>query len=560
MLRPDTLTGLLAPHRAAALVGYAAAYTPSLLPRPWYFQGLVAGLGAMAAFQSGLLVRSTISLATRKFPPRTISLRAMTTTGRIAGALAGLGATIAIPALATRWQRANADHVENPAHSPLWAVGSAATAAAVFSLLAAQWRFMVWASSHLHIRVASKMTNAILARIISTLTVLATTGLVFDRVLMRGLMLVVTSASARVDLRTPPNVVQPTTELHSGSPASNESWDRLGLQGKRFTCAGPSRERIEEVCGGQAMQPIRAYASMNRRTIPQVVDAVLAEMDRTDAWSRSRILLVTTTGRGNVNEWSASTFEYLTRGDCATVAMQYSGLPSAVTMIADKQDPVRASRLLYQAVTERIAALPAERRPLIYLGGESLGAFGSTGIIDGIEDLPTSAAGAVWTGCPDFSPLQEALIEARDPGSDTIFPVVDGGRHVRFAMTPEQLVVPTHGGHLGPWEFPRYVFLRNETDPVTFWNPRLLWRRPQWLTDMTGTNTPMGRMRWWPFITFWQITSDMPVCRDVRAGFGHKYHAEQCIPAWVAVLGLDPDEDRSAITEALMSDVPPVSP
>lgn len=558
MARLDLLTGLLAPHRAAGLAGYAAAYTPSLLPRPWYFQGLVAGMGAAAAFQCGQLVRGSVTLLTRHSPPP--ARPRLRTTGRIAGAALGLAATIAIPALATRWQKANAAHVELGSQPRIWALGSAATAAAVFALLAAQWRFLVWVNSHVSVRISARLTNLVMARIVSTLAVLATMAVIFDQVIMRGLMLVASTASSHVDLRTPPNVHQPLTPLHSGSPASLESWEDLGLQGKRFTCAGPSRERIVEVMGGEAMQPIRAYASLNHRTVPEVVDAVLAEMDRMDAWSRSRIHLVTTTGRGNVNEWSASTFEFLTHGDCATVAMQYSGLPSAITMMAGTQDPVHASRLLHRAIADRIAMLPLDSRPLIYLGGESLGAFGSTGIIGSPELLPTAAAGAVWTGCPDFSPLQDALVARRDQDSDSVFPVVDHGRHVRFAMSPDQLTTPTHGGYLGVWEFPRFVFLRNETDPVVFWNPRLLWRRPQWLIDMAGTDTPMGRMRWWPFITFWQIAADMPVCRNVRAGFGHKYHAEQCVPAWAAVLGLDPHEDRSALIAALRTDVPPVSP
>ncbi len=77
---------------------------------------------------------------------------------------------------------------------------------------------------------------------------------------------------------------------------------------------------------------------------------------------------------------------------------------------------------------------------------------------------------------------------------------------------------------------------------------------------MAGTNTPMGQMTWWPFITFWQIAADMPVCRSVGAGFGHKYHAAQCVPAWAGVLGLDPKADWTHVVAALNTDVPPVAP
>ena len=138
--------------------------------------------------------------------------------------------------------------------------------------------------------------------------------------------------------------------------------------------------------------------------------------------------------------------------------------------------------------------------------------------------------------------------------------MVDEGRHVRFAMNPDELVIDPSGLRFGEWVEPRFVYLQNDTDPVVWWGSHLLWRRPEWLDEMAGTNTPMGQMTWWPFITFWQIAADMPVCRSVGAGFGHKYHATQCVPAWAGVLGLDPKADWTHVVAALNTDVPPVAP
>ena len=138
--------------------------------------------------------------------------------------------------------------------------------------------------------------------------------------------------------------------------------------------------------------------------------------------------------------------------------------------------------------------------------------------------------------------------------------MVDEGRHVRFAMHPDELVNDPSGLRFGEWVEPRFVYLQNDTDPVVWWGSHLLWRRPEWLDEMAGTNTPMGQMTWWPFITFWQIAADMPVCRSVGAGFGHKYHAAQCVPAWAGVLGLDPKADWTHVVAALNTDVPPVAP
>ncbi len=560
LISADKLASLTVPEAITGIGGYAAAYSPSLLPRPWYWQGLVAGLGTMFGYQVGLLASWAIAVVAEKLDIEVSIKPGLRQGGMLAGAtLLGLGA-IAIPLRSVQWHRQTADYVKRPGPDAFWAVASAAAAMGVYGLLFAQWKGTVWSINYLSRHLHHRFALGLASRMVSTLVVLTTIIVVFDQVIMRGVIGVATTASAEVDKRTPPNVYQPKTPLHSGSSESFESWESLGLQGKRFTCAGPTRERIEEVLGEPAKQPIRSYASMHGRSVPEVVDAVLAEMDRTNAWQRKAILMVTTTGRGNVNEWSTSSFEFLMRGDCATAAMQYSGLPSAVTMLSSKQVPVHASQLLYGEIEQRLQAIPAERRPKLYVAGESLGAFGSNGIFDGPDDLLARAAGGVWTGCPTFTPLQTEFTRRRSPDSTVVVPVVDEGRHVRFASSPDQLVTDPSGLRYSEWAAPRFVYLQNDTDPVVWWGTHLLWKRPEWLDEMAGTQTPMARMTWWPFITFWQIAADMPVCRDVGPGFGHKYHAAQCVPAWAAVLGLDPTADYQAVIDALNTDVPPVAP
>lgn len=560
LVSADKLASLTVPEAMTAVGGYAASYSPSLLPRPWYFQGLVAGLGTMFGYQVGLITSWTIAAVAEKLGIEVTLKPGIRQGGMLAGAAVLTLGTIAIPLASIRWHRQTADYVNRTGPDPKWAVASAAAASGLFWLLLAQWRGTLWAIRYLSRHMQHRFAWGLASRLVSSLIVLATILVVLDQVILRGVVGVATTASAQVDLRTPPHVFQPTSPLHSGSAESLEPWDSLGLQGKRFTCGGPSRERIEEVLGEPASQPIRAYASMNGRSLDEVCAAVLAELDRTEAWARKAILIVTTTGRGNVNEWSTSSFEFLMRGDCATAAMQYSGLPSAVTMLSSKQTPVEASKLLFGAIEARVAQLPENARPKLYVAGESLGAFGSNGIFDTPDELLARAAGGVWTGCPTFTPLHTEFTRARSVDSTVVCPVVDQGRHVRFAMTPDQLLTDPSGLPYGEWAEPRFVYLQNDTDPVVWWGTHLLWQRPEWLDEMAGTNTPMARMTWWPFITFWQIASDMPVCRDVGPGFGHKYHAAQCVPAWAAVLGLDPAADWTAVQAALNVDVPPVAP
>jgi uncharacterized membrane protein len=52
------------------------------------------------------------------------------------------------------------------------------------------------------------------------------------------------------------------------------------------------------------------------------------DLERAGGFGRKDLLVVTTTGGGWVDPALVDTFEYLTGGDAATVAIQYSYLPS----------------------------------------------------------------------------------------------------------------------------------------------------------------------------------------------------------------------------------------
>ena len=45
----------------------------------------------------------------------------------------------------------------------------------------------------------------------------------------------------------------------------------------------------------------------------------------------------------------------------------------------------------------------------------------------------------------------------------------------------------------------------------------------------------MGAVRWIPFITFWQVTADLPFATGVPVGHGHVYTGEY-VDAWADVL------------------------
>src|SRR5690606_10444872 len=302
-------------------------------------------------------------------------------------------------------------------------------------------------------------------------------------------------------------------------------------------------ELLSRTLGESAREPIRVYAAKSSsRTLEETVAAVLAELDRTDAWDRKVLVLFTGTGTGWLQEWSLSAIEFLTGGNCATASIQYSFYPSPLTYLVDRRSPQRAGRLLLGAVQRRLAELPPERRPRLFVAGESLGSFGGQSAFRDVPEMLRSVDGAVWTGTPSFTPLWQQLCARARPGSPAIAPIIDGGRNVRVVTRPRDLHRDYWGGLYEPWQEPRVVYAQHPSDPVVWFDLPLLWREPAWLRERVGHDVTPA-MRWFPWITFWQIAADMPLSIMVRGGHGHAYR-EEMVPIWAAVLGQDVPEEQ----------------
>jgi uncharacterized membrane protein len=72
------------------------------------------------------------------------------------------------------------------------------------------------------------------------------------------------------------------------------------------------------------------------------------------------------------------------------------------------------------------------------------------------------------------------------------------------------------------------------SDPIVWWSPRLMLREPDWIGAAPGKDV-LESMVWMPFVTFWQITADLPFSTGVPGGHGHKYTTEQ-VDGWYAVM------------------------
>jgi uncharacterized membrane protein len=100
---------------------------------------------------------------------------------------------------------------------------------------------------------------------------------------------------------------------------------------------------------------------------------------------------------------------------------------------------------------------------------------------------------------------------------------------VRFVARPDNLGRPD-----AAWHHPRVVYLQHASDPIAWWNPDLLFRRPDWLREKRGYDV-LPETAWIPVVTFLQVSADMAVAVDVPQGHGHVYVGDVA-NGWAAVL------------------------
>ena len=148
--------------------------------------------------------------------------------------------------------------------------------------------------------------------------------------------------------------------------------------------------------------PVQVYVGLDSApTVRERVDLALAEMERTGAFDRSLLVLVSPTGLGYVNYVALAAAQYLSRGDVASVTMQYSRRPSPLSLGRVGQAREQ-NRLLWLRILERIRQMDG-RRPRVVLFGESLGAHTSQDVFLHWGTLGLRALGidrALWIGTP----------------------------------------------------------------------------------------------------------------------------------------------------------------
>jgi uncharacterized membrane protein len=388
---------------------------------------------------------------------------------------------------------------------------------------------------HVNDEVAMFIGTAIVVVLVITLV---------NGVLLRGFLAGASAVFQPQNANTATGVSQPQLPEKSGSPMSFAPWDTLGYQGRRFVGTGPHADELAALDGRPAKEPIRVYAGLQTAdTADGQMDVLVRELERTGAFDRKLLVIIPTTGTGWVDPIAARSIESMYNGDTALVGMQYSYLPSWISFLGDQRKSLEAGRLMINTIHDRWSREPPNHRPKLLLYGESLGSMAGQGAFGYLPDIGRMGFDSVqWVGPPHASPLWWALTVRRDPGTPEVEPRYDNGRTVRFTQGHDiaQVGAP-------PWDPPRVMFLQHPSDPIVWWSPDLLFSRPDWLKEPPGWDrTPS--MRWYPIVTFWQVSADMTNSQAVPAGHGHNY-GNTVLDGWVAVA--PPDGWAAADTERI---------
>ncbi|ORL83129.1 alpha/beta hydrolase [Prescottella equi] len=519
---------------AFASLFFCWSLTPSLLPRDWLYQGLIGGINAAFGYAVGTAIGWLVyefGLARRPWWPLPDRyMRAIKVLVPVVSALAAITMLI----YSAGWQRELSALMNAEGTTTTGYIRTGGLSLLVAAALISLWRVLRdlvrWVARQLNkwLKIPRPAASAA-----GFAVVLVLVFMLVDGILLRVGYGVVNSIFSLQNNETRPGAVQPILPEKSGSPASAAPWDTLGFEGRNFVSGGIHADALAAANGAPAKEPIRVYAGLETADDTAArMDVVLDELERTKAFERKTLVIIPTTGTGWVNPTAAQAIELVENGDSALVAAQYSYMPSWISFVADRGRAAVAGNALIRAVHDRWLTKPEATRPKLYVYGESLGTQAGEGAFDGLADIRETVDGVLWVGPPNANPLWSALTERRDPGTPEVQPVYADGLVVRFADDAD--AIP---GSPGPWLEPRVLYIQHPSDPVVWWSPDLAFSRPDWLSEPPGFDR-LPSMKWFPFVTFWQVSADLANAAGVPDGHGHNY-GTVILDGWVAVTSPD---------------------
>jgi uncharacterized membrane protein len=340
--------------------------------------------------------------------------------------------------------------------------------------------------------------------------------------------------------------VPPEVENVSGGPRSLVAWEPLSREGRRFVGMALSASEITEVMDEPAVDPLRLYVGLESAGDPgSRVDLMLDEMLHMGAYERGTICVFAPTGSGYVNYVATETVEYLTRGDVASICLQYSKRPSFMSL-----DKVALGRMqirdFLRAISMRIQMMPEGQRPRLLLFGESLGSHVSQDAflhrgVQGLHAMGIEAA--VWLGTPHASEWRHSIVD-----------------HPPLPDDLAEIASPAELQALGEERLKelRYCLLTHHEDPIPKFTPKLIVQKPKWLGDPAEREPGLPKETvWTPYGTFLSVGIDLLNAMNIKPGqfhaFAHDYRSD-IRPVVQQVFRLESDEQQAERIDQALRD------
>ncbi|MCP3370387.1 alpha/beta hydrolase [Bradyrhizobium cajani] len=503
---------------------FAAALTPTLVPRSYLTQGALAGACFAIGYLAGNLWRWLWHYL--ELPEPSARLRS------IANALIAAGCLIVVIIClwrAAEWQNSIRSVMEIAPVETAHPLKVSAVALVTFIVFLALARLFIVISRFLAVR-----TMRFIPRKVANVIGVVIAGLLFwsiaNNFLIRTAFNALDSSFREFDALFEPERPQPTDPGRTGSAASLVKWKELGRMGRRFIASGPRAAEISAVTEQAAQEPVRVYVGLGGADTAQArARLALDELKRQHGFDRAILVVITPTGTGWIDPSAMDAVEYLHHGNVASVAVQYSYLNSPLSLLFQPEYGAEAARALFSEIYGYWTTLPKDRRPRLYLHGLSLGALNSEQSAELFETIGDPIAGALWSGAPFASRIWRSVTANRNQGSPAWLPEFRDGRFVRF-MNQNGATVPPDT----PWGPMRVVYLQYASDAITFFAYRDAYQAPAWMTSPRGPDVS-PELRWYPIVTMLQLALDMAVATNTPMGFGHVYAPEHYVDAWVAV-------------------------
>jgi uncharacterized membrane protein len=507
---------------------FAAALTPTLLPRNFVTQGVLSGLSLAAGYGIGVFGRWLWAYVELPKPRGRLLWLA-----KLAAAIGCAIVAVIYLWRAAQWQNSIRELMQLDPVDTAHPLEVGLIALVVFTIMMVLARLFRLTFHFVAIRVSRFLPRRV-SNVIGAVAAVTLFWSIVNGVLFRVSLPVVDSSFQAWDELIEPETRQPTDPLKTGSSASLLGWKELGRRGRQFVSLGPTREDISAFTGRTAREPIRVYVGLrSAETLEVRAKLALEELKRVGGFERSVLIVVTPTGTGWVDPEASDSVEYLHDGSVASVALQYSYLASWLSLLVEPGYGADAARALFKEIYGYWTTLPKDARPRLYLHGLSLGAMNSERSFDLFEVLDDPPDGALWSGPPFSSSVWRSLTDRRNPGSPAWLPRFRDGSFVRFMNQHGEYAYHTSEPRAG-WGPMRVVYLQYASDPVTFYEYRSLYREPDWMLRPRGPDVS-PQLRWYPAVTFLQLTLDMFMAGTAPIGYGHVFATAHYIDAWIEV-------------------------